>query len=273
MSYTCLLINQLSPISSFRQANCPTNSSAFLGHTCTRHPPCRYLELVTPSMARDREDLHPTEENTKVTGRSETTRTPDGADGSAPPDIGVHSVGTRGVTSEGRAVPASDEHTVRSESRSSHHTDISGAAGAADSSAGNSELLSSKGAGGRITGRGSGHVKDVHPPRKRDSVPPGRPMVPDKEDDEIGGATNHVLKNYASRNAGAVMLESSGGSKGMGNLLLDDLDSYAISPCEEKQWVVFGLSEDIMVRTIKIISHEKYSSLVKDFQVSDSRRC
>lgn len=97
-----------------------------------------------------------------------------------------------------------------------------------------------------------------------------RLMVPDKEDDElVGGAPRHVsLKNYASADSGAVMLESSPGSKGMYNLLVDSKDKYAISPCEEKQWAVFGLSEDIMVRTIKIISHEKYSSLAKDFQAS-----
>lgn len=97
-----------------------------------------------------------------------------------------------------------------------------------------------------------------------------RTMVPDKEDDEMdrGAAHSHVLKNYASRDSGAVMLENSPGSKGMNNLLVDSRDKYAISPCEEKQWAVLGLSEDIMVRTIKIISHEKYSSLVKVFQAS-----
>lgn len=104
------------------------------------------------------------------------------------------------------------------------------------------------------------------------SVSP-RAMVPDKEDDDGGpGGTapprKLILQNYASRDSGAVMLESSPGSKGMGNLLMDSKDKYAISPCEDKQWAVLGLSEDILVRTIRVSSHEKYSSLVKKFQVT-----
>lgn len=102
-------------------------------------------------------------------------------------------------------------------------------------------------------------------------------MVPDKEDDDddpAGGSSaqrQHKLQNYASRDSGAMMLESSPASKGMANLLVDSKDKYAISPCEDKQWAVLGLSEDILVRTIRISSHEKYSSLVKDFQVCVGR--
>lgn len=100
-----------------------------------------------------------------------------------------------------------------------------------------------------------------------------RSMVPDNEDDEENGngtaasPRQYNLQNYASRDSGATMLESSPASKGMANLLDDDKDKYAISPCEDRQWAVLGLSEDILVRTIKISSHEKYSSLVKEFQV------
>lgn len=100
-----------------------------------------------------------------------------------------------------------------------------------------------------------------------------RSMVPDNEDDEENGngttasPRQYNLQNYASRDSGATMLESSPASKGMANLLVDDKDKYAISPCEDRQWAVLGLSEDILVRTIKISSYEKYSSLVKDFQV------
>lgn len=97
-------------------------------------------------------------------------------------------------------------------------------------------------------------------------------MVPDKEDDDDepdGTTPRHTLQNYASRESGAALLESSPGAKGMANLLVDSKDKYAISPCEDKRWAVLGLSEDIVVRTIKISSHEKYSSLVKDFQVEN----
>ena len=73
--------------------------------------------------------------------------------------------------------------------------------------------------------------------------------------------------NYASQDAGAVVLESAPGSKGFANLLVDDRDKYAISPCAEKKWVVIGLSEDIRVRAVTIANYEKYSSTVKEFQV------
>ncbi|CAM9308683.1 unnamed protein product, partial [Ectocarpus fasciculatus] len=97
-----------------------------------------------------------------------------------------------------------------------------------------------------------------------------RPMVPDMEDD--GAQPKRVnLQNYASRDSGAVLLEASPASKGMQNLLLDSKDKYAISPCEDKQWAVLGLSEDILVRSLVIGSHEKYSSLLKEFQVLASQ--
>jgi hypothetical protein len=46
--------------------------------------------------------------------------------------------------------------------------------------------------------------------------------------------------------AGALILESSRGSKGFDNLLNDDKDKYGITPCANKEkWVVIGLSEHV----------------------------
>lgn len=74
--------------------------------------------------------------------------------------------------------------------------------------------------------------------------------------------------NFASYAAGAVVLDKSPTSaKGFSNLLDDDKDRYGISPCNEKKWVVIGLSEDILVSSIVIANYEKYSSLLKDFQL------
>ncbi|CBN77977.2 hypothetical protein (Partial), partial [Ectocarpus siliculosus] len=98
-----------------------------------------------------------------------------------------------------------------------------------------------------------------------------RAMVPDVEDDGAKQPKRVNLQNYASRDSGAVLLEASPASKGMQNLLLDSKDKYAISPCEDKQWAVLGLSEDILVRSLVIGSHEKYSSLLKEFQVLASQ--
>ncbi|CAM9200853.1 unnamed protein product [Choristocarpus tenellus] len=131
----------------------------------------------------------------------------------------------------------------------------------------------------------SGSSSNAHQYRKNTSTqaPPGKTtlvrdaaeyptqsVLPDKEDGEVQAGTGKT-QNYASRDSGAVVLEGSPGSRGMDNVLVDSKDKYAISPCEEKQWVVVGLSEDIMVRTIKIGSYEAYSSLVKTFQVLASQ--
>jgi len=77
--------------------------------------------------------------------------------------------------------------------------------------------------------------------------------------------------NYASTQSGALVLETSPNSKGMGNILLDDKDKYAISPCDDKKWVVIGLSEDILVKELIIANYEKYSSIVNEFQVLGSQ--
>jgi hypothetical protein len=102
-------------------------------------------------------------------------------------------------------------------------------------------------------------------------------MVPDKEEDELSDLQSSSKKNdkkrfvnFASISAGAVVLESSEKSSGFNNLLNDDKDKYGISPCSEKKWVVVGLSEDIMVRSVVVANYEKYTSYLQDFQVLGS---
>ena len=74
--------------------------------------------------------------------------------------------------------------------------------------------------------------------------------------------------NFASSSAGAIILDKSPSTaKGFSSLLDDDMDRYGISPCKEDKWVVIGLSEDILVSSIAIANYEKYSSLLKDFEV------
>lgn len=77
--------------------------------------------------------------------------------------------------------------------------------------------------------------------------------------------------NYASMDAGALILETSASSSGFQNLLLDDKDKYGITPCAEKKMVVIGLSEDILAREIVLAQYEKYSSGVREFRVSGAR--
>ena len=74
--------------------------------------------------------------------------------------------------------------------------------------------------------------------------------------------------NFASQAAGAVVLaKSPSAAKGFHNLLNDDRDKYGICACDEKKWVVIGLSEDILVASVEVANYEKYSSMLKDFQI------
>ena len=93
--------------------------------------------------------------------------------------------------------------------------------------------------------------------------------VEDPEAEEPSSEST-VKINFASVSAGAVVLEKCKASKGYGNLLSDDKDKYGIAPCSEKKWLIIGLSEDVLVRTIVMENYEKYSSLLHEFQVLGS---
>eukprot|EP01031_Cornospumella_fuschlensis_P032491 gene32491-39283_t len=91
----------------------------------------------------------------------------------------------------------------------------------------------------------------------------------DAEEDANSRSASGNLFNFASATAGAVILDSSPASaKGYHNLLNSDKDKYSISPCNvERRWVVIGLSEDIQITSVSLANYERYSSLVKDFQL------
>jgi len=91
-------------------------------------------------------------------------------------------------------------------------------------------------------------------------------LVPDSEDNDDDNQKG--MFNFASHAAGAVILDKSpANAKGFSNLLNDDKDKYAIATCSEKKWVVIGLSEDILVKTVVLANYEKYSSQLKNFQL------
>jgi hypothetical protein len=75
-------------------------------------------------------------------------------------------------------------------------------------------------------------------------------------------------KNFAAQTTGAELVDYSPKSgKGFKYLLSDDRDKYALFNCNEKTWVVIALSEEIIIESFLIGSHERYSSIVKDFQI------
>lgn len=96
----------------------------------------------------------------------------------------------------------------------------------------------------------------------------GEATVLDEDDFKLRG---RVAVDYASKSAGALVIEKSGSFKGTSNLLNGDRDKYAIAPCEDKKFVVVSLSEDILVKEIKIANYERFSSTVKEFQVMGSQ--
>jgi hypothetical protein len=61
-------------------------------------------------------------------------------------------------------------------------------------------------------------------------------------------------------------------SQGVGNLLADDRDRYALSPCSAGLWFVIGLSEDVLIDTLALANYEKYSSGIREFELWGSLR-
>jgi hypothetical protein len=90
----------------------------------------------------------------------------------------------------------------------------------------------------------------------------------DEDDDDL---TDRVSVDYASKSAGALIIEKTAEFKGTSSLITGDRDKYAIVPCsEERKQIVMSLSEDILVKEIKLANYERFSSTMKDFQVKGS---
>lgn len=94
--------------------------------------------------------------------------------------------------------------------------------------------------------------------------------VESKDDDE-DERPPQILVDYAAKVSGGQILKKSPTLKGTSNLLTGDMDRYAIAPCQDKKYVVIGLSEDILVKIIQLANYERYSSHVKEFQVLASQ--
>ena len=92
---------------------------------------------------------------------------------------------------------------------------------------------------------------------------------PKKRTDE----NKSVTVDYANKSTGALILDRSPNFQGTSNLLVSDKDKYAMIPCEDEdvKYVIVGLSEDILVKSIKLSSVERFSSLTKQFQVLGSQ--
>jgi Sad1 / UNC-like C-terminal len=89
--------------------------------------------------------------------------------------------------------------------------------------------------------------------------------------DDDSDNTELVAVDYASKSAGALVLDSSPNFQGTSNLLQKDRDKYAIVPCDEAvKYVIIGLSEDILVKQFAIANYERYSSHMKEIRLYGS---
>ncbi|GFH55973.1 hypothetical protein CTEN210_12449 [Chaetoceros tenuissimus] len=106
---------------------------------------------------------------------------------------------------------------------------------------------------------------------ENDTAPSSEHISENAEEDE--DKTNIAI-DYSSKSTGALIIDKSKNFKGTSNLLNPDKDKYAMIPCDQGdavKYVTIGLSEDILVKTIKLVSNERYSSLTKRFQVLGSQ--
>lgn len=121
----------------------------------------------------------------------------------------------------------------------------------------------------------SGKVHSYNPQPPEENLPGSEKIMDLGEEDETDSQKAPVFVDYASKYSGANIIDKSKDFQGTSNLLVDDDDRYAISPCDigngGTKYVIIALSEDILVKTIKISSYERYSSQTKQFQVLGSQ--
>lgn len=78
-------------------------------------------------------------------------------------------------------------------------------------------------------------------------------------------------KNFASVTAGASIMTKNPEMTGTSSLLLDGSgDSYALSRCDAKKYVVIGLSEEVLIDTLIISNDEKFSGSIHRFRLLGS---
>ncbi|XP_038886045.1 SUN domain-containing protein 4-like [Benincasa hispida] len=77
--------------------------------------------------------------------------------------------------------------------------------------------------------------------------------------------------NYAAASKGSKVLDFNKEAKGASNILERDIDKYLRNPCSaDEKFVTLELSEETLVRTIKIANFEHHSSNLKEFELLGS---
>eukprot|EP01083_Nonionella_stella_P117912 351827_1 len=100
-----------------------------------------------------------------------------------------------------------------------------------------------------------------------------KPKVGEPAVDEEKSADFSSRFNFASQDAGAVVLETGPETKGAPTILTGNDDRYMIISCnEDRKWFVIQLSEEIKVDTIVLSNLEHYSSNFRKFQLLGSTK-
>jgi hypothetical protein len=147
------------------------------------------------------------------------------------------------------------------------------AAGSVDTAAGAGAAGGAWSAGSLLQGPGAGYGSDAAAALmefEADDVPV--PMETEVGDDRDADAAKSHRANFASQAAGALVVAANPEATGVGSLLTSDADSYALSRCDVKKWVIIGLSEDVLVDALVVSNEEKYSSAVHHFRVVGSQK-
>ncbi|KAK9463373.1 UNC-like C-terminal-domain-containing protein [Lipomyces oligophaga] len=91
--------------------------------------------------------------------------------------------------------------------------------------------------------------------------------------DHRRGSRMKSKTNYASFDCAATIVEQNPEMRGSSSILVENKDSYMLSPCNVGQkYIIIELCQDIKVHTIALANYEFFSSMIRDFRVSVSER-
>jgi hypothetical protein len=79
------------------------------------------------------------------------------------------------------------------------------------------------------------------------------------------------LINYASRDCGARVREANREARATNKLLDKDKDSYMLTPCAARKYVVIELCEFVQVEAIALANYEFYSSTFHEIHLLGSK--
>jgi Sad1 / UNC-like C-terminal. len=117
-------------------------------------------------------------------------------------------------------------------------------------------------------------TESVQTPEKIKQSENAEDCASNEKEEEEEEKNKPVEVDYANKSTGAQIVDKSKKFQGTSNLLVNDKDKYAMIECdagEGAKYVIIGLSEEIRVKSIKLLSYERYSSLTKKFQVLGSQ--